>query len=110
MLALRMDAAAPLLRHVVWLPRGYLVPRLDGRLVIGATVEERGFDDNVTAGGLLALIEGAWRAVPAIEEIAVAEIWVGFRPGSRDDAPMLGPERRSTGWSSPPGITATAFC
>jgi glycine oxidase len=91
MLALRMDPAAPLLRHVIWLPRGYLVPRLDGRLVIGATVEERGFDGSVTAGGLLALIEGAWRAVPAIEELPVAETWVGFRPGSRDDAPMLGP-------------------
>ena len=91
MLALRMDPVAPLLRHVVWLPRGYLVPRLDGRLVIGATVEERGFDATVTAGGLLALIEGAWRAVPAIEELPVAETWVGFRPGSRDDAPLLGP-------------------
>ena len=42
-------------------------------------------------GGLLALIEGAWRAVPAIEELPVVETWVGFRPGSRDDAPMLGP-------------------
>jgi glycine oxidase len=91
MLALRMDPAAPLLRHVIWLPRGYLVPRLDGRLVIGATVEERGFDDTLTAGGLLALLEGAWRAVPAIEELSVAETWVGFRPGSRDDAPILGP-------------------
>jgi glycine oxidase len=92
MLALRMDPKTPLLRHVMWLPRGgYLVPRRDGRLVVGGTVEERGFDDSVTAGGLLALIEGAWRAVPAIEELAVAETWVGFRPGSRDDAPMLGP-------------------
>ncbi len=91
MLALRMDPAAPLLRHVIWLPRGYLVPRRDGRLVIGGTVEERGFDDTMTAGGLLALLEGAWRAVPAIEELPIAETWVGFRPGSRDDAPMLGP-------------------
>ncbi|MGE5268711.1 MAG: glycine oxidase ThiO [Thiohalocapsa sp.] len=92
MLALQMDPAAPLLRHVLWLPRGcYLVPRLDGRLVIGATVEERGFDERLTAGGLLALIEAAWRGVPAIEELPVAETWVGFRPGSRDDAPMLGP-------------------
>jgi glycine oxidase len=91
MLALRMNPSTPLLRHVIWLPRGYLVPRLDGRLVIGATVEERGFDDSVTAGGLLALLDGAWRAVPAIEELPVAETWVGFRPGSRDDAPMLGP-------------------
>jgi len=91
MMALQMDPAAPLLRHVLWLPRGYLVPRLDGRLVIGATVEERGFDERLTAGGLLALIEGAWRAVPTIEELPIAETWVGFRPGSRDDAPMLGP-------------------
>ena len=92
MLALRMDLETPLLRHVIWLPRGgYLVPRRDGRLVVGGTVEERGFDDSMTAGGLLALIEGAWRAVPAIEELPVVETWVGFRPGSRDDAPMLGP-------------------
>jgi glycine oxidase len=92
MLALQMDPAAPLLRHVVWLPRGgYMVPRNDGRLVIGGTVEERGFDARPTAGGVFALIEGAWRAVPAIEELPIAEIWVGFRPGSRDDAPMLGP-------------------
>jgi len=91
MLALSMDPENPLLRHVIWLPRGYLVPRRDGRLVVGGTVEERGFDDRITAGGLLALIEGAWRAVPGIEELPVAETWVGFRPGSRDDAPMLGP-------------------
>ena len=91
MLALQMDPAAPLLRHVLWLPRGYLVPRNDGRLIVGATVEERGFDDRLTAGGLLALLEGAWRAVPTIEELPIAEMWVGFRPGSRDDAPMLGP-------------------
>jgi glycine oxidase len=92
MLALRMDPEAPLLRHVMWLPRGgYLVPRRDGRLIVGGTVEERGFDESVTAGGLLALIEGAWRAVPAIEELPLDEAWVGFRPGSRDDAPMLGP-------------------
>jgi glycine oxidase len=91
MLALNMDPANPLLRHVIWLPSGYLVPRRDGRLVVGGTVEERGFDDRITAGGLLALIEGAWRAVPNIEELPVTETWVGFRPGSRDDAPMLGP-------------------
>jgi glycine oxidase len=90
MLALQMDKTAPLVRHVLWLPNAYLVPRLDGRLLIGGTVEERGFDAAVTAGGLLALIEGAWRAVPAIEELPIAETWVGFRPGSRDDMPILG--------------------
>ena len=91
MLALRMDAAAPLLRHVIWAPGIYLVPRLDGRLIAGATVEEKGFDTTLTAGGLLTLLEAAWRAVPAIEELAIDEMWVGHRPGSRDDAPILGP-------------------
>jgi glycine oxidase len=91
MLALRMDAAAPLVSHVLWAPGVYLVPRRDGRLIVGGTVEEKGFDDTVTAGGLLTLLEAAWRAVPAVEELPVDEIWVGHRPGSRDDAPILGP-------------------
>jgi glycine oxidase len=91
MLALRMDPAAPLLNHVVWAPKAYLVPRGDGRLIIGATTEERGFDAQLTAGGVLALLEGAWRTLPGIEELPIDEMWVGFRPGSRDDAPMLGP-------------------
>ena len=91
MLALRMDPAAPLVTHVIWGPGIYMVPRLDGRLIIGATVEEKGFDSTLTAGGLLTLLEAAWRAVPAIEELAIDEMWVGHRPGSRDDAPILGP-------------------
>jgi glycine oxidase len=90
MLALRMDPAAPLVSHVIWGPGVYLVPRRDGRLIIGGTVEERGFDTTLTAGGLLTLLEAAWRAVPAIEELPIDEMWVGHRPGSRDDAPILG--------------------
>ena len=90
MLSLRMDAAAPLLTHVLWAPGVYLVPRRDGRLIVGATVEEKGFDDTITAGGMLTLLEAAWRAVPAVEELPIDEIWVGHRPGSRDDAPILG--------------------
>jgi glycine oxidase len=90
MLALQMDAAAPLLNHVLWAPGAYLVPRRDGRLIIGGTVEEKGFDQTITAGGMLTLLEAAWRAVPAIEELPLAETWVGHRPGSRDDAPILG--------------------
>ena len=91
MLALRIDAAAPLVSHVIWAPNVYLVPRRDGRLIVGATVEEKGFDQTLTAGGVLALLEAAWRVVPAIEELAIDEMWVGHRPGSRDDAPILGP-------------------
>jgi glycine oxidase len=89
MIALAMTA--PLISHVVWAPGVYLVPRNDGRLLLGATVEEKGFDATLTAGGVLSLLEAAWRALPAIEELPVAEMWVGHRPGSRDDAPILGP-------------------
>jgi glycine oxidase len=91
MLAVQMDARAPLLRHVVWAPGAYLVPRLDGRLIVGATVEERGFDASLTAGAMLSLLEAAWRVLPAVEACAIIESWVGFRPGSPDDAPILGP-------------------
>jgi glycine oxidase len=90
MLALRMDPAAPILTHVLWTPKAYLVPRRDGRLLVGATTEERGFDTTITAGGMLSLLESAWRALPGVEELPIVESWVGFRPGSRDDAPILG--------------------
>lgn len=91
MLALRQDPAAPLLSHVLWGPGVYLVPRHDGRLLIGATVEERGFDTAVTAGGLLSLLDAAWRLLPGIEELPLVESWAGLRPTSRDDQPILGP-------------------
>jgi len=91
MLSLRMDAEAPLLRHVVWAPGVYLVPRNDGTLIIGATVEEKGFDSDLTAGGVLDLLRDTWEALPGITELSVDEMWVGHRPTSRDDAPILGP-------------------
>ncbi len=90
MLALAMDPGAPILSHVLWTQKAYLVPRRDGRLLVGATTEERGFDTNLTAGGMLSLLESAWRALPGVEELPLVESWVGFRPGSRDDAPILG--------------------
>ena len=76
---------------MLWAPKAYIIPRRDGRLLIGATTEERGFDTRPTAGGVFSLLEGAWRALPGIEELVLDEIVVGFRPGSRDDAPILGP-------------------
>jgi glycine oxidase len=91
MVALQMPAAAPLLRHVVWIPDGYLIPRYDGRLLIGGTVEEMGFDTQLTAGGLFEVLRGAWEALPAVYDLPVLETWAGLRPASRDDAPILGP-------------------
>ncbi|MDC7789833.1 glycine oxidase ThiO [Rhodoplanes sp. TEM] len=89
-IALTMDPAAPLLRHVLWAPGCYLVPRNDGQLILGATVEEKGFDTAITAGGIFSLLEAAWRVLPAIEELPIVDTVVGHRPGSRDDAPILG--------------------
>ncbi|MDP8977451.1 MAG: FAD-dependent oxidoreductase, partial [Actinomycetota bacterium] len=69
----------------------YLVPRADGRLVVGATVEERGFDDRVTAGAVLDLLRHAWELLPGVAELELTETVCGLRPGSRDNAPLLGP-------------------
>jgi glycine oxidase len=76
---------------VVWGPGNYIVPRKNGRLILGATVEDKGFDLDMTAGGVFRLLESAWEALPQIEELPLDEMWVGFRPTSRDDAPILGP-------------------
>ena len=58
---------------------------------ISAESARRDYGVAITAGGLLALLEAAWRVVPSVEELPVEEMWVGHRPGSRDDAPILGP-------------------
>lgn len=91
MLALQMNPRAPLITHVVWAPGIYMVPRDDGRLILGATMEEKGFDPHLTAGGMLELLRAAWEALPGIDELPILEQWVGFRPTSTDDAPILGP-------------------
>jgi glycine oxidase len=91
MLALTMPPGAPLIRYVVWGATCYLVPRADGRLLIGATTEERGFESSVTAGGVLGLLDDAWRTLPGIEDLPIREMWTGHRPGSLDDMPILGP-------------------
>lgn len=68
----------------------YLVPRSDGRLIVGATTEEMGFDTQLTVGGMYELLRGAWEALPGIYESPILETWSGLRPGSRDNAPILG--------------------
>ncbi len=97
-LAVRATTDTGTLSHIVWTEQIHMAPKSDGRLVVGATVEERGFDAAITAGGLYALLEGARRAFPAIEEMAIEAVWTGFRPSSVDDAPILGT-------TSIPGLT-----
>jgi len=91
MLSLKMPAEAPLIARVVWGNGAYLVPRLDGTLVVGATVEEQSFDTTLTAGGVHELLRRAREALPGIDDLPITEMWAGLRPTSRDDAPLLGP-------------------
>ncbi len=70
----------------------YLVPREDGRLLVGATVEEVGFDDANTAGGIHRLLSGAIDLIPRLESARVGEIWAGLRPGTADELPIIGPD------------------
>ncbi len=69
----------------------YLVPRDDGRVVVGATVEERGFDTTVTAEAAYTLLRDAHQLLPGVLELELAETRAGLRPGSPDNAPLLGP-------------------
>jgi glycine oxidase len=68
----------------------YLVPRADGRIVVGATVEERGFDVTVTAGAVYELLRDAYELVPGLGELELIECVAGLRPGSPDNAPIVG--------------------
>jgi glycine oxidase len=90
-LTLRGDPERPACRRIVVAERAYLVPRPDGRLVVGATVEERGFDVRVTAGGVHELLREAYRAIPEVAELELVETRAGLRPGTPDNAPLLGP-------------------
>jgi glycine oxidase len=91
------EAVRPLLsRTVRGTVRGfdvYLVPREDGEIVVGATVEELGFDQTVTAGGVYELLRDAMALVPGVAEVALVETSARLRPGSPDNAPILGPTR-----------------
>ncbi len=89
-LRLRDPAGPGLIERIVRFEGGYLVPRRDGRYVLGATVEERGFDTTVTAGGLYELLRDAGDLVPGIHELVVEETAAGLRPGTPDNAPVLG--------------------
>ena len=78
-------------RRATWVPGAYLVPRDDGRLLIGATVESSGFDERATAGGIHALLDAALTAAPALADFTMTESWAGLRPGTPDGLPVLGP-------------------
>ncbi|MFI4990799.1 MAG: glycine oxidase ThiO [Solirubrobacterales bacterium] len=98
LLRLRDPAGPGLLSRVIRFDGGYVVPRADGRYVLGATVEERGFDVEPDVGGVYDLLRDAHEIVPGISELKIEELCVGLRPGMPDNAPAIGA-------ASPQGLT-----
>jgi glycine oxidase len=78
-------------RRSTWVPGAYLVPRDDGRLLVGATVESEGFDTRVTAEGVHGLLHAALESAPSLRGFTIAETWAGLRPGTPDGRPFIGP-------------------
>ncbi|MGH9862930.1 MAG: glycine oxidase ThiO [Candidatus Acidiferrales bacterium] len=88
MLAVRGEAS--FLRHIVRSPRGYIVPRDDGRLLLGSTMEDAGYDKSVTPEALRRLLAGAREIVPAVAALPYESAWAGLRPDTPDHLPILG--------------------
>jgi glycine oxidase len=89
LLHLAWPTAQPL-RHVVWSTDCYLVPWRNGRVLVGATVEDAGFDERPTAAGVRDLLEAACTLVPQLWQASFEEVRVGLRPASPDGLPLVG--------------------
>jgi glycine oxidase len=87
-----------LLTHIIRFAPTYVVPRGDGRYVIGGTSEERGLDTTVTAGAALELLREAAELVPGISELVLDEFTAGIRPGTPDNLPAIGPASVDRVW------------
>jgi glycine oxidase len=79
------------IRRVLWLEHTYIVPRKDGRIIAGSTIERTGFEHDVTAGGLRKILNEATKLVPGLDKARVEETWAGLRPDSPDHLPIIGP-------------------
>lgn len=82
---------APVLRHVIMIGKEYLVPRDDGRVLVGSTEEDAGFDKRPTVSGIRTLLDLAYRVSPALRSAALERTWAGLRPGTADGRPFVGP-------------------
>src|SRR5262249_3786712 len=88
-LALRAEELK--IERVLWSDKIYLVPRTDGRIVDGATVDYVGFEKGVSAGGVETIVAGAIELAPELADARIDETWSGLRPDSPDHLPILGP-------------------
>ena len=87
---LAIEVPKNFVRRTTWVPHAYLVPRQDGRLLVGATSEPSQFDSRVTADGIRLLLDAALTAAPALGKFTVSETWAGLRPCTPDERPILG--------------------
>jgi glycine oxidase len=87
---LRGDAAEPVCERILGSERVYVAPRPDGRVILGATVEEMGFDRRVTGGGVHELLREAYRLIPDVAEMEFVGAIAGLRPGTPDNLPVIG--------------------
>jgi glycine oxidase len=85
------DARPQITRHVIYSPRGYIVPRQNGRLLAGSTSEYAGFAKHVTAGGISSILSNAQEISPSISALPIVDTWAGLRPRTPDNLPVLGP-------------------
>lgn len=88
---LSFEANPQVARHVVYSPRGYIVPRRDGRLLAGSTTEHVGFEKRVTAAGMQSILSAALEISPRIASLPLVDSWAGLRPRAADTLPVLGP-------------------
>jgi glycine oxidase len=96
----RRPGQPPLADRLIRTPRCYVVDRLGGEVVVGATVEERGFDVAVTADGVFRLLEAAWEVLPDVGELEWAETSARLRPGTPDNAPVIGAAADGVVWAT----------
>jgi glycine oxidase len=80
----------PLLRHVIRTPEIYVIPRSDGRILLGATVEEAGFDKQTNPATIKGLLDAGLRVAPVLQNTRMHDAWAGLRPGTPDNLPILG--------------------
>jgi glycine oxidase len=86
-----LEAKPQLTRHVIYSPRGYLVPRQDGRLLAGSTSENAGFAKCVTAGGIATILRNALEISSSISDLPVIDTWAGLRPRAAGGLPVIRP-------------------
>jgi glycine oxidase len=89
MIALRCESVE--IKRILWLEHKYLVPKSNGRIIAGSTIERTGFDHDVTAGGIELILREVMKMVPGLTQARIEETWAGLRPDSPDHLPIIGP-------------------